>query len=190
MTRNVEYRVRAVTRYIVTAHDDTSTTEVGEYRASELASGAAAALALAERTNGANAVFVPYEGPPPGKVMRCKVSMTDRRVNVASATDDKGVYLGRMIERPDGREGTYKSADPTDPTNWRPDGEHIRFAAVCAGFDKDGVANVEENRIFGYWSPSVTFEAVVRNEDVLRNLQLGAEYYVDFIPAPKAEQPA
>lgn len=184
----IEYRVRAVTRYVVTQHEDGRTQEIGEYVASELASGAAAALAAfrREHEDGKDAVFVPYEGPPPGKVMRCKVSMFDRRVNVASATDDKGACLGRMIDRADGRGGTYKAPDPTDPANWRPDGEHIRFGAVCAGFDANGVANVEENRIFGFWSPSVNFDAVVRNEDVLRNLELGAEYYVDFIPAPKA----
>jgi hypothetical protein len=183
----IEYRVRAVARYVVTQHEDGRTQEIGEYVASELASGAAAALAAfrREHEDGKEAVFVPYEGPPPGKVMRFKVVMHDRRVSVASAVDADGQYLGRMIERGEG-ERVYKSPDPTDPANWRPDGEYIRFGAVCAGFDANGVANVEENRIFGFWSPSVNFDAVVRNEDVLRNLELGAEYYVDFIPAPKA----
>lgn len=188
MSKPIEYRVRAVTRYVVTQHEEGRTQEIGEYAATELAGGVAAALSIARRERGDDAVFVPYEGPPPGKVMRCKVVMTDRQVNVASAVDEKGDYLGRMVDREYGDGKTYKSPDTMDPANWRPDGEKIRFGAVCAGFDKDGVANVEENRIFGYWSPSVTFEAIVRNEQVLRNLQVGAEYYVDFIPAPKAEQ--
>lgn len=189
MSKPTEYRVRAVTRYVVTHHEDGRTQEVGEFVASELASGVGAALAIAHRERGDEAVFVPYEGPPPGKVMRCKVVMHDRQVNIAFANDGEGKPLGRVITRGEGKYA-HEAPDPMDPTNWRGDGEKIRFGAVCAGFDKNGVANVEENRIFGYWSPSVTFEAVVRNEEVLRNLQLGAEYYVDFIPAPKSEQPA
>jgi hypothetical protein len=192
MTQELEYRVRAVTRFIVTEHDPVAkaTTTIAEVDGGGTANTIAEAFAAAANANPAGqlrARAVQITDAPPGKVMRCKVSMIDRRVNVASGLDEKGDYLGRMVERPDGRGGVYKSPDPTDPANWRPDGEHIRFGAVCAGFDKDGNANVEENRIFGYWSPSVNFDAVVRNEIVLQNLELGGEYYVDFIPAPKPE---
>lgn len=187
MTPKTEYRVRAVTRYIVTRNCEHGTEELGEHANLALANEAGEAMAKAQQAADPDR-SVTFHGihQKHGAVMRCKVSLFDRMVNIAAATDGEGKYLGRMIEKPDSRGGTYKTPDPQDPANWRPDGEKLRFAAVCAGFDANGVANVEENRIFGHWSPSVNFEAVVRNQSVLEKLELGGEYYVDFIPAPKA----
>lgn len=189
--RNVEYRVRAVTRYVVTAHDDTSTQEVGEFRAVELASGAAAALAFSERENGANAVFLPFEGPLPGKVMRCKVVLSSRSQAYAEAPRDKdGKPPGRYTESP----WSYKrggqtisgigyTADQTDPANIVLDGESLHFSAVCpTTCDPNGA---DENLIFGQYTPNFNLSAHVRNQGVLASLERGASYYVDFTPVPK-----
>lgn len=181
MSHEIEYRVRAVTRYTVTAHTAGTTKSVGEFDALELASGVGAALALAYREGGhGEATFTPYEGPLPGKVMRCKVVLHTRIPQWGANIDTDGNYLGRTIDN-----GGYKRPDPTDPANVKPDGDRLMFGAVCGSFDKDGNNAVEENRIFGYWSPSFSIDGHVRNQAVLANLEQGAEYYVDFTPAPK-----
>lgn len=184
--RNVEYRVRAVTRYVVTAHDDTSTQEVGEYKAIQLAQGAAAALAFAERENGANAVFIPPTDPLPGKVMRAKLTLNARQpvVSMAYAGEAKGRTEARQNSQ--GRE--YVHVDPTDPANYIADGERLDFHAVCPPTcDPNGA---EENLIFGKYTPSASFSMHVRNPDVLAALEQGRSYYVDFTPAPQAQSQA
>lgn len=194
MSKPTEYRVRAVTRFVVTQHEDGRTQEVGEFVASELASGVAAALALARRERGDEAVFVPYEGPPPGKVMRCKVVLQDRSHAYAPAERDAdNKPPGRYTETPwshqrNGQEysGVTVTADPTDPANIVLDGERLRFGAVCPPTcDPNGA---EENLIFGKYTPSFDLTAHVRNPDVLAALERGEAYYVDFTPAPKAVQ--
>jgi hypothetical protein len=182
--RNVEYRVRAVTRYIVTAHDDTSTKEVGEFKAVELAAGAAAALAFAERENGANAVFIPYEGALPGKVMRCKVVLHGREQAVSLADWTKA--KGNTEVRKNYQDRDYTWVDPADPANYVMDGERLRFGAVCPPTcDPNGA---EENLIFGQYTPSFDLTTHVRNEGVLAALERGRAYYVDFTPAPQEVQ--
>lgn len=119
------------------------------------------------------------ENPP---VMRCKVVLSGRMVNVAFATGPDGQPLGRQIVEGEG-DRAYKRPDPMDPANWRPDGEKLTFHAVCAGFTSDGEHNVAENRIFGKYSPTFDLNAVVKNDHVLAQLQQGKSYYVDFIPA-------
>lgn len=181
MFRNVEYRVRAVTRFIVTAHDETSTKEVGEFKAVELASGVAAALALAERENGANAVFIPYEGPLPGKVMRAKLNLTSRAPHVSIQWGEAA--HGRKETRQNSQGRDYLWIDPEDPANYKMDGEAISFHAVCPPTcDPNGA---EENLIFGEATPSAQFSMHIRNPDVLAALEQGRSYYVDFTPAPK-----
>ncbi|MFD3263181.1 hypothetical protein [Phenylobacterium ferrooxidans] len=200
---SIEIRVRPVTRYQITIHETTgpdasgrgrsSTIQFGEFDSLEVANRIGRMQADVEREAYAeeSSINVSFHGvdQKPGVVMRCKVSLYDRMVNVASAVDADGKCLGKKIQRGEGA-NSYEAPDPQDPANWRPDGEKLRFAAVMAGFSADGVANVEENRIFGHWSPSFNLEAVVRNEHVLQELEQGAEYYVDFTPAPKTIAPS
>jgi len=198
MSDIIEYRVRAVSRYVVTEHNPEtgSTVQIAEVPTSGAAEVMAEAYALQTRSadSGRPAVAIPYTDAPPGKVMRCKVSLWGKTPNVAPAFDAEGKPLGRVIEverdayRPKpGEPKTYleKVADDTDPMNYKSDGENLTFGVVCTGFDEKGNANVEENRIFGYWSPNVKMEMTVRNQSVLLALEKGAEYYVDFTPAPK-----
>jgi hypothetical protein len=184
MSKPIEYRVRAVTRYVVTRHDPdhpgATTSQIGEYGAAELAGGVAAALALAEReNNGAEAVFIPYEGPPPGKVMRCKVTLSAMQPNVHLVYHETG---GRRVPHADGT-----TPDQTDPMNYVQDGVNVHFNAVWAGQAEDGGNAARENRIFAFASPHVEFRATVRNKDVTDKLEVGRQYYVDFIPAPEPE---
>jgi hypothetical protein len=208
MTKSIEYRVRAVTRYVVTRNmsdpdNGAGSNETrGEFENANLADTVMTALASQERAwnhqkekEEIPIAVIPYEGPPPGKVMRCKVSLWGKTPNVVPARDEKGNPPGRIIEverkayraKP-GEPETYleTTADESDPANYKADGENLTFGVVCAGFDEKGNANVEENRIFGYWSPNVKMEMTVRNANVLAVLEKGAEYYVDFTPAPKS----
>lgn len=193
--QTIEYGVRAVTRYIVTKHRSgegvpESTGEVAEVDTLTKANLIAEAMAGREPYGSDNpdvAVKVNLLHEPPGRVMRCKVKLGSRQVALGYApTNSEGKYPGRTVTIGEG-ERAYQSPDLTDPANFRPDGEQLTFYAVTAGFASDGTANVEENRIFGHWSPQVEFKATVRNPDVLRNLgEAGEEFYVDFIRAPKA----
>jgi hypothetical protein len=188
MTKSIEYRVRAVTRFIVTEHDPVAktTTQIAEVDGGETANLIAEAFAAQVYANrGKLGVAIPVTAPLPGKVMRCKVVLSSRMANVTWANDAEGKPLGRTVTIGEG-EYAHTAPDPRDPTNWRPDGENLGFSAVCAGFDANGVPNVEENRIFGYWSPNVSMTMTVRNQAVLDNLEQGREYYVDFTPAPKS----
>ncbi len=193
MSKPTEYRVRAVTRYLVTQHEDGRTQEVGEFAASEVAGAVAAALAIARRENGQEAVFIPYEGPPPGKVMRCKVVLTSKQPNVSLA------YVGREEDAP-GRytlkpweyerygkkeSGVSIELDPSDPANYRQDGISVGFSAVWGGTAEDGKNACRENRIFADATPSFTIAGTIRNADVTSQLNVGEEFYVDFVPAPK-----
>jgi hypothetical protein len=65
---------------------------------------------------------------------------------------------------------------------------NLAFAAVWGGQDPtDGKNACRENRIFADATPSLTFNATVRNPSVTDTMEPGQEYYVDFIPAPKPE---
>lgn len=183
----IEYRVRAVTRYVVTKHrvrDDGSATtgECLETQSAENANRAAEALAAAEPMG---AVAFAFEGPPPGRAMRAKVVLTEKRPNayLRSGPDVPGRKETRTNDQ--GREYTW--ADPTDPLNVAADGWHVRFAAVWGGADPADQGNAaRENRIFAHATPCLNFDAVIRNEEVVERLHLGSEFYVDFIPAVKA----
>lgn len=187
----IEYRVRAVTRYVVTRFDGASTTEMGEYASTDLASRIGGALALREQKccPGADASFEPYEGPPPGRTMRCKVQLSDRRqsVNLAHGSQAQG-----RKEVRDGPHGDYTWVDPTDPANYVMDGEGFTFHAVWGGQDPaDGKNACRENRIFADATPQFHLSCLVRNPAALAALgKSGDEYYVDFIPAPKPEASA
>lgn len=119
------------------------------------------------------------ENPP---VMRCKVRLSSRMVNVTSAYDADGKPLGRTVTQGEG-DRAFTTADPMDPANWRPDGEKITFHAVSAHYDAEGESSVAENRIFGKYSPSFDITGVIKNKAVLEALEQGRSYYVDFIPA-------
>lgn len=177
----VEFRVRAVTRYVVTGKIGAdSPHEKGEYANAATANQVAEALAAHFPKDGYDVQAFPYEGPPPGKVMRCKVRL-DVKIPAVQLIQD-GSAGGRMIET----EGGRKYPDNSDPANYRQDGENLTFNAVWGGADPvDGYNACHENRIFSKMSPHVNFQALVRNPDVLAALKQGAEYYVDFIEAPK-----
>lgn len=186
--RNVEYRVRAVTRFVVTEHDpvNNTTTQIAEVDGGGTANLIAETFAAATNAAGHQpAKAVPVTDALPGKVMRCKVTLSSRMANVTWAIGEDGKPLGRTVMQGEGKYA-HEAPDSRDPANWRPDGENLGFYAVCAGFDANGVPNVEENRIFGYWSPNVEMKMTVRNQTVLDALEQGREYYVDFTPAPKS----
>lgn len=203
MTKTVEYRVRAITRYIVTRHEleeseidggtAGSTRTMGEFDSPTLALAIGTALADQERKiigapdAPATPTLVTFHGVEHkvGAVMRAKVVLADRRQNVQLmwGGDAKGRTEPRLNDQ--GRE--YIWVDPTDPANYRMDGESLTFGAVWGGAAADGKNACLENRIFGDATPSFNLHAHVRNPGALVGLEKGAEYYVDFIPAPKAE---
>ena len=197
MSKTIEYRVRAVTRYVVTRHDGEHTSSTGEFDTAGKADTVATALADQEagweaKGESPRRVFaLPYAGPLPGKVMRCKVLLYSRSQAYARAeTDAEGKPPGRFNEKPWSYErggqtisGVAYTPDPTDPANIVLDGEQLLFAAICPpSCDPDGA---EENLIFGQYTPNFNLSAHVRNNDVLAALEQGAAYYVDFTPAPK-----
>jgi len=190
MNKVLEYRVRAVTRYVVTEHtlvggESKGTSECGEFKTADQANLAAHGLAFAYRGEGTSYNF-PYEGPPPGKVMRCKVVLHGRQQAWGEAPRDaNGKPPGRYEERPwesGGRSGVFIYADPTDPANIVLDGETLQFSAVCP---PSCGGSAPENAIFGQYTPNFDLRAHVRNPDVLATLEQGREYYVDFTPAPR-----
>lgn len=171
-----DFRVRAVTRYVVTScaiNDDegstakhsTSPVEMGVYTDSDTASRVARSLAAVECINGGTAEAFPWEGPPPGKVMRCKVTLNNRVQAWKSA------------------DGSWKVDDPTKIVG---DGAFLSFSAVCPPTCNSAPNASPENAIFGEFTPSFTLTCHVRNEDVLEALERGRDYYVDFTPAPQA----
>jgi len=197
----VEYRIRAVTRFIVTRCEISADLgKEGEVlTTSEVASdfsnlGQATKVGEALARGESSAKFFPYEGPPPGKVMRCKAVMTHKTPNVSLAyvwreEDAPGRYTATPYEyeqKGEKRSSVTITLDPTDPANYRQDGVNVCFAAVWGGQDpEDGKNACRENRIFADATPNVTFNATVRNNAVTDRMEVGEEFYVDFIPAPK-----
>jgi hypothetical protein len=194
MSKTVEYRVRAVTRYVVTRfsaeNEKVSSEVIGEFENIELANHVGDSLARAHQFY--NATFHGLHETLPGKVMRCKVVLHSRSQAYAEAERDaEGKPPGRFTENPWSYErrgetvsGVGYVADPTDPANIVLDGEHLRFSAVCPPTcDPNGA---EENLIFGQYTPNFDLTAHVRNPSVLAALERGAAYYVDFTPAPGA----
>lgn len=55
----------------------------------------------------------------------------------------------------------------------------VRFGAVWEGSTEKQQAS--ENAVFGQWTPFGEFNATIMNPDVLAALEVGAEYYLDFI---------
>lgn len=198
MSMKLEYRVRPVTRYIVTKHrtrEDGSgcVDECAEVNSLKGANLIAEGLAAAQDERIETSVIPLNE--PPGRTMRCKAVLTQKRPNVALVH----VYRvedapGRYTEEPWSSErhgkidsGVTIKLDPTDPLNYRQDGVDLAFAAVWGGQDPaDGKNACHENRIFADATPSLNFTATVRNASVTDRLEVGQEYYVDFIPAPKS----
>lgn len=186
---SIEFGVRPVTRYIVTKHrtrtdGSTQTSECCEVDSVVKANDLAEALAAAEPHDPKH-IKVNRLNEAPGRVMRFKVSLSSRTVNLAGVRDEQGRWPGRTGHS--GPPNNHTFPDPQDPANWRGDGERLTFHAVAKGFDKDGNNKAAENRIFGYWSPSFDLSTVVRNDDVLANLgEPGEEFYVDFIRAAPA----
>lgn len=191
----IEYRVVPVTRYIVTKcrtgappEAVSSVGECGEFQ--NLRNANAIAEALADRepyakdgSDGVDVRVIPFNQVP-GRAMRFKLRLNDRRPAVATRVGEDGKPAGRTITVGEG-DRAYTVADPEDAKNFFIDGENLRFGAVAARFDKDGNNACEENRIFGKWSPSVDFAALVRNPAALAGLgPIGSEFYVDLIPAP------
>lgn len=61
--------------------------------------------------------------------------------------------------------------------------ETLHFYGVAANsYPADGV---DENNSFARWSPSVMFQIVVANPDLLGKFAPGDTFYCDFSPAPK-----
>jgi hypothetical protein len=188
-SNTVEYRVREVTRFIVTEHDPraNTTTQIAEVDGGGTAMAIAKAFAQACAEE---AIAVPPEAPPPGKVMRCKVVLNDRSQAYGQAERVDGKPPGRYTEEPYNYESRGQTVsgvsiipDQTDPANIVLDGERLSFSAVCPPpCDPNGA---EENLIFGQYTPSFQLTAHVRNHSVLGALEKGRAYYVDFTPAPR-----
>lgn len=199
----IEYRVVPVTRYLVTKHrirDDGSTAtgdmgvEVETLRNANFLAEALASREPFEAESGIVSV-VPFNEAP-GRAMRCKVVLADKRPNVMLAyvphgEKPPGRYTEEPYSYPRGKEtieGVSMKLDPTDPANYRQDGVSLAFSAVWGGQAADGKNACTENRIFADATPCLSFSAVVRNASVTDQLEPGQEYYVDFIPAPKSVQ--
>ena len=166
-----EVRVRALTRFIVTAHDGSGTHEIGEYAELATAERVAQSLARTSELNGCEpAKYVPYGGALPGRVMRCKVTLTSR---------------SNAFKRKDGGWSTQNEPDEVVL-----DGEHLQFAAICPPTCNSAPNASPENAIFGEYTPSFNLSCHVRNGGVLDALERGADYYVDFTPAPAVVTPA
>ena len=61
--------------------------------------------------------------------------------------------------------------------------ENLTFNAVCAKeFGSDGR---DENNTYARYTPSAEFKMTINNPALLGKFEIGAEYYVDFHPAPK-----
>ena len=171
----IEYRVRAVTRYIVTRHENGSLgepgsgslKEFGEFPRADLADTVATGLADQERrltsAEPTDVYAIAYAGPPPGRVMRCKVTLTHRAPAWKLAEWGKGT---------------------SDPANLTWDGESLTFHAICPPTCNGAPNASPENAIFGEFTPMFALSAQVRNQDVLDALERGRDYYVDFTPAP------
>lgn len=61
-----------------------------------------------------------------------------------------------------------------------PDSFGVQFGAVWEGSSEQQA--VSENAIFGKYTPYAEFKANICNPNVHANLEVGKEYYVDFIP--------
>lgn len=190
MTKELEFRVRAVTRFIVTEHDPVAktTTTIAEVEGGGTANAIAEAFAASANAGAGElrARAVPITDSPPGKAMRCKVVLTGKTANIWPLSGPD--VPGRKTEEINSQGRPYTRPDPTDPANFRMDGVNLSFAAVWGGQDPvDGKNACHENRIFADATPSLTFNATVRNQGVTDALETGQEFYVDFIPAPKPE---
>lgn len=121
-----------------------------------------------------------HQGAQPA-VMRCKVTLQSKTPNVHLQHHQP---KGRLIEHPHSSGEAYTAPDPQDPANYVQDGVGLSFCAVWGGQDpEDGKNACRENRIFSDATPSLHFSAVVRNAAVTAMLEVGRDYYVDFIPA-------
>lgn len=187
MSKPIEYRVRAVTRYIVTKHDPEreSTDLVCEVSAQYVANRIATGLALEKLENDREAVAIPMDAPPPGKAMRCKLVLVDKKPYAQLITGPAAKGRTEIRTNDQGRDYTW--VDPGDPANYYIDGEFVDFTAVWGGSAADGGNAAMENRIFGDATPNFRASGYVRNQGALANLSVGEEYYVDFTPARKAE---
>jgi len=167
--KKIEYRTRAVTRYVVTeyvAEDNTSTgsavhTTIGEFDSLDQANKVGEALqGAANITNKTfqEATFTSLQ--PAGQKVRCKVVCTSNEPSV------------------------YNAAVKGDDPMWIDHGRQIRLAAVWGGQAADGKNAALENRIFSDATPCVNFDARIQNPEAAANFEVGKEFYVDFIPVP------
>lgn len=199
---SIEIRVRPVTRYQITIHETTGPDASGRGRASTIQFGEFDSLDVANRIGRMQAdvereayaeepsTNVSFHGVDqrPGVDMRCKVALSDRRPNVRLQWG--GEAQGRKETR-DGPNGDYTWVDPADPMNYVIDGETVTYHAVWGGQAEDGKNACRENRIFSDATPSFSLSCVIRGPDALAALgEPGAEYYVDFTPAPKTIAPS
>lgn len=62
-------------------------------------------------------------------------------------------------------------------------GARVTFGAVAPSFDDEGNNIVEENRVFGKWTPSASLDMTINNPTAAKQFEKGQSYYVDFTPA-------
>ncbi len=54
----------------------------------------------------------------------------------------------------------------------------VRFGAVWEGSTEK---QMSENAVFGAATPVAEFNAIIHNQDVIAKLEVGKEYYLDFV---------
>jgi hypothetical protein len=62
----------------------------------------------------------------------------------------------------------------------------VQMSPVFASLPDNQGNAVEENRIFGKWSPSDSLQMQIRNPAAAAQFELGKSYYLDFTPADTA----
>lgn len=160
ITMTIEYRVRPVTRYVLTKSrirsskansPDGTVSEVGEFQSLSTANTVGAALAAKEPYEGADDVSVTFEGfTPPGEKVRAKFRCS-----------------------------------AIMPATYKESGSVVHMNAVWGGASEDGGNAALENRIFSKATPNATLQMEIRNEAALAKFVVGQEYYLDFTPANK-----
>ncbi len=163
----IEYRVRAVTRYIVTRAEKSevkhnSVDERGEFDSLELAETVAIALFNQER----------YHMPEEGKEVT--IASSDKNVTYASIAPVLPKVRTKFV--------CTSSVPYPDLENG---GHYIQMSAVWDGAAEDGGNSALENRIFAKWTPSAYITMQIVNPDGYKVFKPGENYYVDFFPIPK-----
>jgi hypothetical protein len=162
MTKKIEWRLRAVTRYQLTRFEtesddpraQTCVSPCGEFDSIELGSEIGEGMALKDRALFPDASVTFDAVAVPGPKVRAKFACTEiRKFRDSTWSDDR-------------------------------DGGSIRLSAVYKHGGPEGSNAAVENHIFGKATPSGYAEMAIVNPEAFARFERGREYYIDFIPCP------